>query len=58
MSLRDLKKRALPNPEVRDEYHSLESEFSLIDQLLSDAHQSWLYSRTSCRTYAHAKKQH
>ncbi len=35
MSLRDLKKRALPNPEVRDEYHSLESEFSLIDQLLS-----------------------
>lgn len=35
MSLKDLKQRALSNPEVRDEYHNLESEFSLIDQLLS-----------------------
>ncbi|WP_425642257.1 helix-turn-helix domain-containing protein [Marinomonas gallaica] len=35
MSLKDLKQRALSNPEVRDEYNNLESEFSLIDQLLS-----------------------
>ncbi|SBT17739.1 Antitoxin HigA [Marinomonas gallaica] len=35
MSLKDFKQRALSNPEVRDEYHNLESEFSLIDQLLS-----------------------
>ena len=35
MSLKDLKQRALSNPDVRDECHNLESEFSLIDQLLS-----------------------
>ncbi|MAF15818.1 MAG: transcriptional regulator [Marinomonas sp.] len=35
MSLEDLKQQALSTPEVNDEYQSLESEFYLIDQLLS-----------------------
>ena len=35
MSLQQLKKRALTNPEVRAEYEKLETEFDLIDQLLT-----------------------
>ena len=35
MSLQKLKQRALTNPEVKAEYEKLESEFNLIDQLLS-----------------------
>ncbi|MFD1383005.1 helix-turn-helix domain-containing protein [Rhodanobacter aciditrophus] len=35
MSLNNLKQKALSNPQVHDEYQSLESEFSFIDQLLS-----------------------
>ena len=35
MSLDNLKQKALSNPQVHDEHLSLESEFSLIDQLLS-----------------------
>lgn len=35
MSLQKLKQRALTNPEVRVEYEKLDSEFDLIDKLLS-----------------------
>ena len=35
MSLQKLKQRALTNPNVKAEYEKLESEFNLIDQLLS-----------------------
>ena len=35
MSLKTLKKRALTKNEVKHEYDQLESEFSLIDQLLT-----------------------
>ncbi|EXJ12421.1 helix-turn-helix domain-containing protein [Nitrincola nitratireducens] len=35
MSLQSLKQRALANADVKTEYDNLESEFSLIDQLLS-----------------------
>lgn len=35
MSLQKLKQRALTNPEVRAEYEKLDSEFDLIDKLLS-----------------------
>ncbi|MGD7037396.1 helix-turn-helix domain-containing protein [Methylotuvimicrobium buryatense] len=35
MSLQKLKQRALTNPDVKAEYEKLESEFNLIDQLLS-----------------------
>jgi len=35
MSLQTLKQRALANADVKAEYDNLESEFSLIDQLLS-----------------------
>lgn len=34
MSLKKLKNRAFKNPEVKDEYDQLESEFQFIDQLL------------------------
>ena len=34
MSLIKLKNRAFKNPEVKDEYDQLESEFQFIDQLL------------------------
>ena len=35
MSLQKLKQRALTNSDVKAEYEKLESEFNLIDQLLS-----------------------
>ena len=35
MSLQKLKQRALTKPEVRAEYEKLDSEFDLIDKLLS-----------------------
>ena len=35
MSLQKLKQRAIANPDVKTEYEKLESEFNLIDQLLS-----------------------
>ena len=35
MSLTQLKKRALLNPEVKAEYDKLEEEFSLVDTLIS-----------------------
>lgn len=35
MSLQKLKQRALANAEVKNEYDKLESEFSVIDQLLT-----------------------
>ena len=35
MSLQKLKQRALANAEVKTEYQKLESEFNLIDQLLT-----------------------
>lgn len=35
MSVQSLKKRALMNAEVKSEYDKLESEFRLIDQLLT-----------------------
>lgn len=35
MSLQKFKERALANHEVKSEYQKLESEFSLIDQLLT-----------------------
>jgi|TARA_R110002167_G_scaffold92683_2_gene248874 DNA-binding XRE family transcriptional regulator len=35
MSLQKLKQRALANAEVRTEYEKLETEFNLIDQLLT-----------------------
>ncbi len=35
MTLQKLKKKALSNPKVKAEYLELESEFNLIDQLLS-----------------------
>ncbi|ALS98918.1 helix-turn-helix domain-containing protein [Lacimicrobium alkaliphilum] len=35
MSLQNLKQRALDNPEVKAEYDDLESEFNLIDKLLT-----------------------
>ena len=35
MNLQNLKKRALQNEEVRSEYESLNSEFELIDSLLT-----------------------
>lgn len=35
MSLQKLKERALANPEVMAEYEKLESEFNLVDQLLT-----------------------
>ena len=42
MSLQNLKKRALENPEVQAEYEKLESEFAFIDQLLSMRSQAGL----------------
>lgn len=35
MSLKKLKKQALQNPEVKNEYDQLENEFKLIDQLFT-----------------------
>ena len=35
MSIQNLKTRALKNPEVKAEYDALETEFALIDSLLS-----------------------
>lgn len=35
MSFKQFKQTALENPDVRDEYEALESEFSLIDQLIT-----------------------
>ena len=35
MSVKNLKQRALSNPQVRAEYDQLDDEFTLIDQLLS-----------------------
>lgn len=42
MSLQNLKTRALKNAEVLAEYEQIESEFSLIDQLLSMRNQAGL----------------
>lgn len=42
MSLQNLTTRALENSKVRTEYEKLESEFALIDQLLSMRNQAGL----------------
>ena len=56
MSLQTLKQRALANAEVRTEYEKLETEFNLIDQLLTMRNKAGLTnpSWSTLLKYAHA----